>query len=156
VAEKTVVIPEDERLIEAVSKVVTRLEGSHGPLWAALLIRLADRPADEWTLLVGSHKLVKRRVDGINATVSAMKGLFPKDLASRIRGVDVLRQDDPVYVHLRRAFKVASGGATVTLDSCNIFGIDIARAIVLRLGTPESCPADAGRASSRRTRRKTA
>jgi hypothetical protein len=57
VVEKTVVVSEEPRFIGAVKKVVSRLRASHGPLYVALLIRLADRPADEWTFLVGSRRL---------------------------------------------------------------------------------------------------
>lgn len=138
-AEKTMVVQEDERFIAAVKRVIARLQDSHGPLYAAILIRLADWPCDEWTFLAGSQKLVKRRVVGIDAIVDAMKGIIPREFATRIRHVDVLREDDPTYTYLSRAFQLEAG-LTLTLDSCNIFGLEIARALVFVLRKPEATP----------------
>jgi hypothetical protein len=155
VAEKTVVAPDDERFIEAVSNVISRLRRSHGPLYAALLIRLQDRPTDEWTLLVGSNKLTRRRIDGINAILGAMKAVIAREFASRIRSVGVLRADDPIYTYLSRAFTLKPG-ATLTLDSCNVFGLEIARAVVFALGKPQATGAGDRAARRRRERRQTA
>ena len=152
-AEKTLVVPEDERFIQAVSKVVSRLDASHGPLYAALLVRLPDQPADEWTLLVGSPALGKRRVDGINAIVSAMQGVIPAKFASRIRRVDVLRKDDPIYTRLSQAFELRPG-VTFTLNSCTVLGLEIDRAVVFAMGKPAPTPVRRRTPSRQRKRRR--
>jgi hypothetical protein len=49
--------------------------------------------------------------------------------------VDVLREDDPIYVHLSRAFELAPG-ATLSLDSCTVLGLEISRAVIFALTKP--------------------
>jgi hypothetical protein len=95
-----------------------------------------------------------RRVDGISAIFGAMKGLVPKEFARRISAVDVLREDDPIYEYLSSAFTVTRGG-TLRLDSCSIFGLEIARAIVFALRKPAASRV-ASPATGRQRRRRTA
>ncbi len=130
--EKALVGSPDRRLVEAIKRVVDRLEATHGPLYGALLIGIEGRPMDEWVLLVGSAKLAARRLDGINAIVNAMKGLIPRDLSTHIRRVDVLRQGDPLYSHLSRAISVDLGG-DASISSSDFFGFPIDRAVVFVL-----------------------
>ncbi len=143
-AKKTVVENADP-FVEAVGKAVDLLQKSHGPLFAALLAHLPDRPVDDWVLLVGSKALEQRRLEGIRAIVKAIRKAVSSEHATRIRRVDVLRSDDPVYLRLCRAFAVDLG-SMVVVQSSNVFGLDIEHAILFAMtpvnGQQEQHPAN--------------
>jgi len=129
----------NDPFIGSIGKLVQRLEDAHGPLFAALLIRFPDRPKDEWVLLVGSRKLVKRRLDGIGAIVDAMQEVVPPEFATRVRHVDVLGTDHPLYTRLSRAFNVELG-AQARVDDCHVFGLEIQHAVLFVLKQPPPAP----------------
>jgi hypothetical protein len=160
VAEKEVVAGADllmegtDPFIDEVGQAVKQLEKTHGPLFAALVVHLPDRPADDWVFLAGSKQLEKRRLDGIRAIVKALKRAVPAKYATRIRRVDVLQSDDQVYLHLSRAFRIEPG-ATAILRSCNIFGVEIERGVIFAMGPVPELKATS-KVSSRQARRRKA
>ncbi len=125
--------------LEAVGRVVLRLEDVYGPLYAAMLAHLPDRPSDEWVFLVGSPGLVKRRMTGISAVVHAMKGIIPREFSTRIRHVDVLSTEDPLYDRLSRAFDVQPG-KQAELIQCSVFGTEIEHAVLYVMRKPVGNP----------------
>lgn len=147
-AQKEVVGFANDPFVKAMAKAVETIEVSHGPLYAALLAHLPDRPTDDWVFLVGSTKLTKRRLDGIRAIVNAINKTVPNELATRIRRVDVLRTDEPLYAKLSRALKL-SLESVAELISCNIYGLDVEHAIVFVMNRMDSARAKARRAVRR-------
>lgn len=131
-AEEPVVNPIDRRFVEALKSAFQRLNESHGPLYAALVARLEDRPTDDWVVLAGSARLAKRRLAGIQAIINVMRRALPKAYWAQIRRVDVLPTDDPVYLSLSRGMTVKLG-ADVTIKACRVFGVEISLAIVFAL-----------------------
>lgn len=136
-------------LIQAVKRAVVSLEDSHGPLYAAVLVHLQEMATNDWILLVGSKRLLQRRLDGIHAIADALKGRIPKVHATRIRRVDVLRPDDPLYLYLSRAFHVVPG-ADATIHNCNVFGLEVEHAVLFAMNTEHAPSQDAGQAAKRR------
>lgn len=148
-AETPLVRESTDPFIKAVKETIANLEVSQGPLYGAVLLRLHEMTSNDWILLVGSKKLLRRRLDGIHAIADALKTRIPKADSTRIRRVDVIRPDDQLYHYLSRTFQVEPG-TDVMLRNCNVDGLEIEEAVLFAMNPKHVPPKTSFRAENGR------
>ena len=132
---------------EVVQAVVRELNEDHrlGPFYFSALIRFSERPADEWTLLLGSDALGKEPAGGLTKAASLLGERLPAHLARRITKLGVVKRSDPFYRTMSSSFGLPPFGLLI-LHQCVVDGLEIEQAAIF-VSTRSN-----GTASTRRAR----
>ena len=158
-AENTLVSPH-RPFFEALRGVVRAVDQHYGPLYFAGALRLEDRSAAEWILLIGSEKLSRDRAKSIHWITAALARSVAPEHANLIRHVDVLEPDDPFFQAITSAIAQPLRGIT-GIHNCRFGDIDVGD-LALFVSRRRSKPpkqakpkARTSRPSSLKTRRRT-
>ena len=118
-----------EALVEEVQKLVRKLRQREGPL--ALLMLVSPDPVivDDWNIIVSARGFNRKtRADGVREVTDLLRRTLSKNAWPKIKRVTVLKTDDPFVVAMTSAFKTQD--SVLDLQSCNVAGFDIPKAMV--------------------------
>ncbi len=134
--------PYEQPLFAAVRGAVESLHRDWGPLYFAALLQLAERPRDEWVLLVGSQKLAENPLHGTKEVSQALARSVAPEFARKVRKLGVVDQKDPVFLFFARLFSVNPVGH-VLLRNCKVNGLEIDHCLIYAATSPPSAAAAA-------------
>jgi hypothetical protein len=121
---------DQEILVKQIQKVAKRLRAREGPVALLMLLAPDIESEDAWNLIV-SAKGLDRRSRG--AAVKEFTHWLREDVDQsqwpRIARATVLRTDDPFVKAINKAFRAR--GSAMNLQSCNVFGVEIPKAILI-------------------------
>lgn len=125
-----------ETLVEEIRRVVSGLQ-AQGEMALAMLLATSSEPGAPWNFLVSAEWMDNRTTKEV---VDLLTKLIREEVArknwSSILRATVLRTGDPFVQAINRGFSVEKG--TLSIQDCNIFGIEVPRAIILESRQPKS------------------
>lgn len=118
-----------EALVEEVQKVVRELRKREGPLALLMLVSPDPSVADDWNIIVSARGFnSKTRAEGVRELTDVLRRTLSKNVWPKIKRVTVLRTDDSFVNAMTSAFETRK--SVLDLQSCNVAGFDIPKAIV--------------------------
>lgn len=117
-----------EVLVAEIKKLARELRRRDGPL--ALLMLVVDPTVSvHWNVVVSARGLdEKSLIDGIREVIDAIRRTISKELWPSVKGVRVVRTDDPFVTAMTSEYPTRGG--VLTLRSCTIEDMEISKALV--------------------------
>ncbi len=121
---------DQDALVADLRKLADDIERREGPLALFMLLAPDAETNDAWNLIVSAHGFdLKSRGNALSHLSESLRQTVSKAEWPRIARATVLRTDDPFVRAMNSAFHAEQ--SVINLQSCNIFGIDIPRAVLL-------------------------
>ena len=118
-----------DALVDQFSKLASDVEKRAGPVALFMLVAPDLETNDAWNVVVSAHGFDKKsRGKAVREFSDWMRIAVDQSQWSRIARTTVLRTDDPFVRGMNQAFHIEH--STVNLQSCNVFGMEISKAIV--------------------------
>jgi hypothetical protein len=106
------------------------VEAKAGPLALFMLVAPDIDTNDAWNVVVSAQGLDSRsRGNAVRLLSELLRSVVDESHWSQIARTTVLRTDDPFVKSMNQAFHTER--QPVSLQSCNVFGFEIPKAIVL-------------------------
>jgi hypothetical protein len=120
---------DQEILVTELRKFAERVESTAGPVALLMLLAPDVESDDAWNLIVSARGLNHEpRSIAVTRLTQLLRAAVNRTLWSRIGRATVLRTDDPFVRAINTAF--STNGNVVNIQSCNIAGMDIPKAIL--------------------------
>lgn len=121
---------DQEVLVAELQKLVKRFEKREGPVALFMLLAPDVETENAWNLIVSARGLDKKsRASGVKRLTEWLRREVDQSQWSKISRVTVLRTDDPFVTAINSAFRAKA--SVINLQSCNVFGVEIPKAILL-------------------------
>lgn len=121
---------DQDTLVAGLKKLAVDLAEKEGPLALLMLIAPDIETGDSWNLIVSAHGFDRM---SLGKAVSEVSELLRQNVNesewSRIARATVLRTDDPFVRAMNSEFHAEN--SVINLQSYNVVGIDIPRAVLL-------------------------
>lgn len=118
-----------QTLVEEIQKLVRRIRQREGPLALLMLVSPDPFVDDAWNIIVSARGLNRKTLaDGVKDVTDLLRRTLSRNVWHTIKRVTVLKTDDPFVSAMTSAFKTHD--QVLDLQSCNIAGFDIPKAIV--------------------------
>lgn len=119
-----------DTLVAELQDLASTIEQKEGPLALFMLLAPDAETSDSWNLIVSAHGYDHRsRGKAVSLFTEALRQAVGQSRLPWIARATVLRTDDPFVRAMNSAFH--AGGSPRTLQSCNIAGIEIPKAVLL-------------------------
>lgn len=120
---------DNDALVEQLRSLVAETEQEAGPLALFMLLAPTVETDDAWNVIVSAHGFDRKsRGNAIREFTESLRNHVEQSQWSRIARTTILRTDDPFVKAMNAAFHTEH--STINLQSCNIFGIDIPKAVL--------------------------
>ena len=117
-------------MVADLRKLANDLETQEGPLALFMLVAPDAETSDSWNLIVSSHGLDRKSLgSAVRNVTDALRRNVRQSEWSQFARVTVLRTDDPIVRAMNSRFYAEQ--SVMNLQSFNVSGIDIARAVLL-------------------------
>ncbi len=121
---------DQDALVAGLKKLASDLEKKEGPLALLMLLAPDLETNDAWNLIVSAHGFDRQsRGHAVKEVSALLRESVNESEWSRIARATVLRTDDPFVRAMNSAFRAEN--SVINLQACNVFGIDIPRAVLL-------------------------
>lgn len=121
---------DQDALVAGLQKLAAELENREGRLALFMLTAPDAETIDAWNLIVSAQGFdVKSRGNAVRQVSDLLRQNVAESEWPRIARVTVLRTKDPFVRAMNTAFHAEH--SVVNLQACNIFGIEIPRAVLL-------------------------
>ncbi len=121
---------DQDALVADLKKLAEELKQKEGPLALFMLVAPDTETSDAWNLIVSARGFDdKSRGDAIRHLSQSLRESVSELEWPRIARATVLRTDDPFVQAMNAAFRAEH--SVINLQSFNISGIDIPRAVLL-------------------------
>jgi hypothetical protein len=120
---------DQDDLVAGLRKLADDIEHREGPLALFMLLAPDTETDDRWNVIVSAHGFdSKSRGTAIRQLTESLRQNVDESEWHRIARATVLRTDDPFVRAMNSSFHAEQ--AVMNLQSTNIWGIDIPRALV--------------------------
>ena len=121
---------DQDALVAGLKKLASDLEQKEGPLALFMLLAPDLETSDAWNLIVSAHGFDRKsRGNAVKEVSELLRQSVNESEWSGIARATVLRTDDPFVRAMNSAFQAEN--SVINLQACNVFGIDIPRAVLL-------------------------
>jgi hypothetical protein len=121
---------DQEVLVRQLRKLAKNLEKKEGPLALLMLLAPDVETENAWNVIVSAHGLDRRsRGNAVKVFTEWLRRDVDQNYWPSIARATVLRTDDPFVRAINSAFRAED--SVVNIQSCNVFGIEIPKAILL-------------------------
>ncbi len=118
-----------DELVAQLQKLASDVEAKAGPLALFMLVAADIDTNDDWNVVVSARGLDTRsRGNAVRLLSELLRNVVDQSQWSHIARTTVLRTDDPFVISMNQAFHIEH--QPVKLQSCNLFGFEIPKAIV--------------------------
>jgi len=125
-----------ETLVDEVRTVVRKLVEARGEVVLAMLLATSAEQDAPWNLVVSAEWMDNRsRKEVISLVTDLLRKEVSRSNWSSILMVSVLKSDDPFVQAMNRAFAVTD--STAFIQDCNVFGIEVPRAVIFESHRPK-------------------
>lgn len=123
---------DQEVLVADLKKLAGKLQKSKGPVALLMLLAPDVESEDAWNVIVSAKGFDNMsRANAIKQFTQLLRENVNKNNWHSIMRATVLKTDDPFVKAINRTFN--SQGPVVNIQSCNIFGVEIPKAILFQL-----------------------
>jgi hypothetical protein len=120
---------DQEILVADLKKLVRKLQQKKGPVALAMLLAPDVDTLDSWNLIVSAKGFdTISRAEALRLLTKLVRDTVGRKNWHTITRVTVLKTNDPFVKAMNQAFSAEH--SAVNIQSCNIFGIEIPRAIL--------------------------